>query len=111
MTEVTMTFETDMPSHIDRVLFEAIQRGARSGAPASNLEILSQLMIAAIRSEAERWDQEASENRDARTKETIHHAVMAARDGDLSPEAVKHLGMLRSAMIKNSLAELKGPKK
>lgn len=107
-TEVTITFDTHAPAHVDRVLFEALQRGVRSGATDMDLEILSQLLVGAMRAESERWDAESHRDREARETDTILHAVKAGRAGDVTAEDAVHLGTHRTSKIMDALTETNG---
>tara|TARA_Y100000310_G_scaffold332538_1_gene408314 strand:- start:40 stop:330 length:291 start_codon:yes stop_codon:yes gene_type:complete len=93
MTEVTITLDTHAPAHVDRVLFEALQRGVRSGA---------------MKAESERWDAENHRDREARETDTILHAVKAGRAGDVTAEDAVRLGTHRTGKIMDALNETNG---
>jgi hypothetical protein len=102
-TEITLTFETDSPSQIDRVLFEAIKNAVGNSAHEGDIEILTQILIASIKEQEQSWEEILQTSRDEHETHTIQQAVKAALNGEISDADASDLGTLRTAKIQNAI--------
>lgn len=106
-TEITLIFETDTPSHVDRVLFEALQRAVRANTDAIEIDVLTGLMVSAMKAESERHDDERHNFNDLRETDTIELAVASAMKGEVDERRRKHLGSIRANKIEAAIAKVK----
>jgi hypothetical protein len=106
-TEITLTFETDTPSHVDRVLFEAIQNAVRDASDAIDIDILTGLMVAAMKAEDEQNRDESRNIRDHRETETINLSVVSATIGKVTEPDRAVLGSVRATKIEEAIRKAK----
>lgn len=102
-TTVNITFETDQSIQLGRVVFESLQRAVRDQALDHDLDLLSQLLIAAMKDENERWDEEKRIQREQLRESDIGHAVRAGVNQGIADDDRPKMGTHLADMIENAL--------
>lgn len=102
-TELSITLNTDQPLQVERVMFEALQSAIRDGKSESDIEILSGLMVAVMRSEVVRWEDQRRSERSERQTAEIALIVDAAVNG-YTPDHRTALGSLRGDKVEHAIA-------
>jgi len=106
-TEITLTFETDTPSHIDRVLFEALQLTVRAGSSDLEIDVLTAILVAAIKADDEQNEDESRAFHDRRETETINLSVASAKNGKVNEPDRAVLGSIRADKIEEAIRKVK----
>lgn len=103
MTSITLTIETDTPTHVSFAIFEALQGAVDTGVEEIHLDILTKLLVASLADDSQRRVDHDRRVRTAREGDIIRHAVQAGQTGGVSTANVEAVGARIAGMIVEAL--------